>query len=120
VNVEQDVLANEISSLSGGNQQKVVIGKWLLAGAKVLLLYDPTRGVDIGTKAEIYRLMHDLAERGVSILFYSTELSEVTHLSDRVLVLYKARVVAELDGAGITDESVLAAAVGRTRASSDD
>jgi ribose transport system ATP-binding protein len=114
VNVAHDALDAEVSSLSGGNQQKVVIGKWVLAGSKILLLYDPTRGVDIGTKTEIYRLMQNLAEQGVSIVFYSTELSEVTHLADRVLVFYRSRVEAELDGLAISDEAVMAAALGRS------
>ena len=114
VNVARDALGSDVSSLSGGNQQKVVIGKWVLAGTRILLLYDPTRGVDIGTKTEIYRLMQELAEQGVSILFYSTELSEVTHLADRVVVFYRSRVEAELDGLAISDEAVMAAALGRS------
>lgn len=111
-NVPVGTLGLEVASLSGGNQQKVVIGKWILAGARVLLLYDPTRGVDIGTKAEIYHLMQALADQGVSILFYSTDLAEVTHLADRVIVFYRSKIVRELEGSAISEEAVLAAALG--------
>lgn len=117
VNVDHKVVGAEAGSLSGGNQQKVVIGKWVLAGAKYLLLYDPTRGVDVGTKFEIYRLMQELANEGVSILFYSSELPEVINIADRSLVFYRSHIVAEFDGDEQTEENVMAAAVGYGEAS---
>ena len=73
-------------TLSGGNQQKVIFGKMLLTEARILLLYDPTRGVDVGTKGEIFQLMRDLAAKGYAILFYSSDLPELVHVADRVLV----------------------------------
>ena len=81
-------------TLSGGNQQKVIFGKMLLTEARVLLLYDPTRGVDVGTKGEIFQLMRDLAAQGYAILFYSSDLPELVHVADRVLVLRDGRVAA--------------------------
>lgn len=101
-----------VGSLSGGNQQKVVIAKWLLTEAKILLLYDPTRGIDVGTKQEVYQLMRSLADQGVGILFFSTELPELVGMCDRVLVLYEGRIGRELQGEEITEENLVAAALG--------
>jgi ribose transport system ATP-binding protein len=98
-------------TLSGGNQQKVIFGKMLLSESRVLLLYDPTRGVDVGTKGEIFRLMRDLAARGYAILFYSSDLPELVHVADRVIVLRDGRVAALLEGDSISEESILGAAV---------
>lgn len=99
-------------SLSGGNQQKLVIGKWLLTEAKVYLLHDPTRGIDVGTKQEIYHLIRELADNGAAILFFSTELSELVGMCDRVLVLYEGRIFRELVGVDITEENIVSAALG--------
>jgi ribose transport system ATP-binding protein len=96
-------------TLSGGNQQKVVLAKLLATDAKILLFYDPTRGVDVGTKAEIFVLMRDLAARGYAILFYSTDLPELTHIADRVAVLSYGRVAATLEGDAIDEEAILRA-----------
>jgi ribose transport system ATP-binding protein len=112
LNISQTALRSEARALSGGNQQKVVIGKWVLAGAKYLLLYDPTRGVDVGTKVEIYRLMQELADEGISILFYSSEVPEIAEMADRVYVFYKGRIVAELEGDDQTEETILSAMIG--------
>jgi ribose transport system ATP-binding protein len=101
-----------VGSLSGGNQQKVVIAKWLLTEARILLLYDPTRGIDVGTKQEVYQLMRSLADQGVGILFFSTELPELVGMCDRVLVLYEGRIGRELEGVAITEENLVAAALG--------
>ena len=94
-------------TLSGGNQQKVVLAKLLMTEARILLFYDPTRGVDVGTKAEIFTLMRDLAARGYAILFYSTDLPELTHLADRVAVMSYGRVAAVLEGAAIDEQAIL-------------
>jgi ribose transport system ATP-binding protein len=94
-------------TLSGGNQQKVVLAKLLLTQARILLFYDPTRGVDVGTKAEIFILMRDLAAQGYAILFYSTDLPELTHVSDRVAVMSYGRVATVLEGEAITEEAIL-------------
>ena len=98
--------------LSGGNQQKVVLAKWLLTQAKVLLLDEPTRGVDIATKVELYQIMNDLANSGVSILLVSSELPEILGMSDRVLVLREGTLVGEFSRAQASEERVLAAAAG--------
>ena len=99
-----------VASLSGGNQQKVVISKWLLTDARILLLNDPTRGIDVGTKEEIYRLLRGLADAGTSILLYSTDYEELIGCCDRVLVLYSGRIVRELVGPAITETAIVASA----------
>jgi ribose transport system ATP-binding protein len=100
-----------VGTLSGGNQQKVLIGRWLLADARVLLLYDVTRGVDMATKNDIYRLVVELAAEGRSILYYSSDTEEVARLAHRVLVLREGRVAAELRGPGVGPEDIVSAAV---------
>ncbi|GGA28364.1 sugar ABC transporter ATP-binding protein [Paenibacillus physcomitrellae] len=95
-----------VDYLSGGNQQKVVIGKWLAAKPEILILEEPTRGVDVGAKAEIYSIIHQLAQEGLSILLISSEMPEVIGLSDRILVLYKGEVVHEF-GRGEADQEQL-------------
>jgi ribose transport system ATP-binding protein len=100
-----------VGTLSGGNQQKVVIAKWLLVSPDVILLNDPTRGIDVGTKQDIYRLMRDLAGEGRAILFYSTDYAELIGCCDRVSVMYDGRVVAELEGDSITEEAIVGAAL---------
>ncbi len=98
--------------LSGGNQQKVVIGKWLAMRPRVLLLDEPTRGVDIGAKQEIYRLMEELAEQGVAILFVSSEMEEVLSMSDRVLVMHEGKITGELTRDQLSEEAVMQLATG--------
>jgi len=98
--------------LSGGNQQKVVLGKWLAMQPRVLLLDEPTRGVDIGAKQEIYRLMEELAEQGVAILFVSSEMEEVLSLSDRVLVMHEGRIAGEIAHDALNEEAVMQLATG--------
>ena len=100
--------------LSGGNQQKIVLGKWLANNPKLLILDEPTRGIDVGAKAEIHRLMSELAGAGVAILMISSELPEVLGMSDRVLVMREGRLVAEFDRAHATSETVGAAMMGET------
>jgi ribose transport system ATP-binding protein len=107
-----------VSSLSGGNQQKVVVGKFLLTGARLLLLYDLTRGVDVGTKAEIFRMMQSLAERGYGILFYSSDLSELINVPHRVAVMFDGRVSAEFEGE-LDQEQLIAAMVGHAAAAGE-
>jgi ribose transport system ATP-binding protein len=102
-------------TLSGGNQQKVIFGKMLLTEAKVLLLYDPTRGIDIGTKGEIFQLMRDLAAKGYAILFYSSDLAELVHVADRVAVLRNGRLAAILEGDSVSEREILRAAMIETR-----
>jgi ribose transport system ATP-binding protein len=99
------------SSLSGGNQQKLVLAKWLMMAPRILLLNDPTRGIDVGTKQEIYALLRQLAEAGTAILFYSTDYDELVGCCDRVLVMYDGRVRRELAGAEITEHALISSAL---------
>jgi ABC-type sugar transport system ATPase subunit len=101
-----------VGNLSGGNQQKVVLAKWLLGKAKVFLFDEPTRGIDIGAKAEIYNLMVKLAQGGASIVMVSSELPEVLGMSHRILVIRGGRIVRELSRAEATPDVVIAAATG--------
>ncbi len=98
--------------LSGGNQQKVVLAKWLARGPKVLVLDEPTRGVDVGAKAEIYRVVEGLAAEGAAVLMISSDLEEVLRLSDRVLVMHEGRLAGEVKGADLSEEAVMELATG--------
>ncbi|MDG4874859.1 sugar ABC transporter ATP-binding protein [Mesorhizobium sp. WSM4935] len=100
-----------VGALSGGNQQKVVIAKWLMRQPRIILLNDPTRGIDVGTKQELYQLMRKLADAGAAILFYSTDYDELIGCCDRVLVLYDGAVKRELVGDGITEHALIASAL---------
>jgi ribose transport system ATP-binding protein len=104
--------ATRALTLSGGNQQKVVLGKWLAAGADVLIVDEPTRGIDVAAKMEIYTLLDRLAAGGAGIIMISSELPEVIGMSDRILVMHQGRAHALLDAAGVTQERVLHAALG--------
>jgi len=112
VEVDRRALWTRVGAFSGGNQQKIAIAKWLLAEARVLLLYDPTRGIDVGTKNELYALMRAYADAGGAILFYSTEIPELVHLADRVLVFYAGAVAAEIAGTDLSEEAILRATLG--------
>ena len=98
-----------VGTLSGGNQQKVLLGRWLLADSQILLLYDVTRGVDVATKQDIYELVIKLAADGRAILFYSSDTEEIAHLCHRVLVLREGATAEELDGPGISPEDLIGA-----------
>jgi len=100
-----------VTSLSGGNQQKVVIARSLLTSPRVLLMDEPTRGIDIGAKADVFRIMCDLAREGVAVLFVSSELKEVVAMADRALVMARGRITADLPRASITEAALGAAAV---------
>jgi ribose transport system ATP-binding protein len=100
-----------VGALSGGNQQKVLLGRWLLTGARILLLYDVTRGVDVGTKHEIFALITRLAGEGYAILLYSSDAEELAHLCHRVLVMRRGAIVAELPAARLSAEAIVAAAM---------
>jgi ABC-type sugar transport system ATPase subunit len=99
--------------LSGGNQQKVVIGRTLVSDTKVLILLEPTRGIDVGAKAEIHRIMIDLAKKGISIILSSSELPELVNLTDRTLVFYKGRINAEFNRENMDEEKLVAAQIGQ-------
>jgi ribose transport system ATP-binding protein len=102
-----DVPAN---TLSGGNQQKVVIAKWLMNKPAIILLNDPTRGIDVGTKQELYQLFRKLADDGAAILLYSTDYYELIGCCDRVAVFYDGSIVRELKGEAITEQALVASA----------
>ena len=104
-------LSDPVKTLSGGNQQKVVLAKWLALDPRCLLLMDPTRGIDVRTKAQIYRLLQELASEGLAIVLQSTDYEELIHLCDRVYVFYKGRVVRELSGDEATPDALIAASL---------
>ncbi len=104
-----------VMNLSGGNQQKVVLGKWLVSAPKLIILDEPTRGIDVGAKAEIYRIMRELADAGAAVLMISSELPEVLGMADRILVMHEGRLVAEFEGGRATEEEILTAATGGAR-----
>jgi rhamnose transport system ATP-binding protein len=106
-------LEDPVATLSGGNQQKVVLAKWLATEPAVLIVDEPTRGIDVGTKAEVHRLLSELATHGVAVLMISSELPEVLGMADRVLVMHEGRLTAELPRAAADEESVMRAATGR-------
>ena len=100
----------EVRRLSGGNQQKVTIARWVAGGVRTMLCFDPTRGIDIRTKHQIYPLLRDLAEAGAAVLFYTSELNEIQLVCDRAIVIFGGRVVAEIDAAGADEPALLRAA----------
>jgi rhamnose transport system ATP-binding protein len=108
-------LADPVGFLSGGNQQKVVLAKWLATEPKLLILDEPTRGIDVGTKSEVHRLMSELAGQGLAVLMISSELPEVLGMADRVLVMHEGRLTAEIGRDEADEESVIRAATGRVQ-----
>ncbi|MDQ7908765.1 sugar ABC transporter ATP-binding protein [Phytohabitans sp. ZYX-F-186] len=112
--VKAGALSDPVSTLSGGNQQKVVLAKWLSTSPKVLIVDEPTRGIDVGTKAEVHRLMSQLAADGVAVLMVSSELPEVLGMADRVLVMHEGRLVEEIARERADEESVMLAATGQS------
>ena len=109
--ISSDGVDGPVAELSGGNQQKVVIGKWLMTKPRIILLNDPTRGIDVGTKQELYQLMRRLAADGAAILFYSTDYDELIGCCNRVLVLYGGTVVRELAGADLNERNLVSSAL---------
>ncbi|MFC4768578.1 xylose ABC transporter ATP-binding protein [Effusibacillus consociatus] len=110
--IKAATLETAVGSLSGGNQQKVVLSKWLMANPKILILDEPTRGIDVGAKYEIYNLMNQLAEQGVAIIMISSELPEILGMSDRILVMHEGTIAAEFSRREATQESIMVAATG--------
>jgi ribose transport system ATP-binding protein len=106
-----------VQNLSGGNQQKVVLAKWLFTRSRVLIFDEPTRGIDVGAKVEIYKLMNELVRQGVAILVISSELPEVIGMCDRILVMHEGRIAGEVSGESATQEQIMALATGTAPAS---
>jgi ribose transport system ATP-binding protein len=103
-----------VKSLSGGNQQKALIGRWLASGVDIIVIEEPTRGVDVGAKAEIYRLLRSFVDQGGALLVLSRELLELIGLCDRILVVHDGRLVAQMPGNEATEQGILQAAIGST------
>ena len=100
-------------TLSGGNQQKVVLGKWLATEPKVLIIDEPTRGIDVGAKTEVYAVLSDLVRNGMAVLMISSELPEVLGMADRVLVMHEGRISAQIARADANEERIMRAALGQ-------
>jgi ABC-type sugar transport system ATPase subunit len=105
--VKADSVNTLIANLSGGNQQKVVIGKWLTRDMRILILDEPSRGVDVGARAEIHAIIRELAEQGVGVILISSEVEELPGLCDRVLVMVEGSIIGALEGENITKENIL-------------
>ena len=116
--IKSDGIDGPVSSLSGGNQQKVVIGKWLMNKPRIILLNDPTRGIDVGTKQEFYQLLTRLAGEGAAIIYYSTDYAELIGCCDRVLVLYNGSITRSLEGAELNERNLISAALNLPAATS--
>ncbi len=112
MSIKTPSLEQQVCYLSGGNQQKVVLAKWLCADPQLIILDEPTRGIDVGTKAEIYLLMRRLADQGAGIMMISSELPEVIGMSDRILVMSRGRIAGELQRREASEERILTLAIG--------
>jgi len=112
IRVKTPSIKQLVGNLSGGNQQKVVIAKWLMMNPKVLILDEPTRGIDVGSKAEIYELVDNLAKNGVAVIVVSSEMNEVMGMSDRIITMANGKIAAEFDAKNVTDKEILSAALG--------
>lgn len=110
--IKSPTVAKEVGLLSGGNQQKVVLAKWISLGPKVFLLDEPTRGIDVGSKSEIYQVIEEMANEGAAILFISSEMEEVLRVADRILVMHEGKLAGELQGEAMTEERVMQLATG--------
>ncbi len=113
LSIKTPSLQQRVKNLSGGNQQKVVIGKWLTADTDILIFDEPTRGIDVGAKSEIYRLLNDLAQQGKAIIMISSELPEILRMSHRIVVMCEGRITGELSAAEATQERIMTFATQR-------
>jgi ribose transport system ATP-binding protein len=113
LNVKTPGIETKVLNLSGGNQQKVVLGKWLAMTPRVMILDEPTRGIDVGAKAEIYRLMRELADGGAVILMISSDMEEVLNVSDRIAVMHEGEISGVLERADCNEQNVMQLAVGK-------
>ena len=114
LNVKAPTVEERVGNLSGGNQQKVVLAKWLSLAPRVLIFDEPTRGIDVGAKAEIYELMRNLARDGVAIMMISSDMEEVLGVSDRVAVMHEGRLTGILEREACSEEAIMRLAVGKT------
>jgi ABC-type sugar transport system ATPase subunit len=114
LNIRTQGIYQTVRGLSGGNQQKAVIARWLATDPKILILDEPTRGIDVGAKTEIYELLSDLTEKGVSVIVISSELHELLAIADRILVMCEGRITGELQHGEFSQEKIMSYAVGQT------
>ena len=112
INIRTPSLKQEVRNLSGGNQQKVVLAKWLYANSNVIIFDEPTRGIDIGAKEEIYKLMVQLAKQGKYILMISSDMPELIAMCDRVIVMRQGKIVGEIGQDQLSEESILTYSIG--------
>jgi ABC-type sugar transport system ATPase subunit len=115
LNIKTSSIKGLVEKLSGGNQQKVVIGKWLITEPEVLILDEPTRGIDVGAKIEVYRLMNKLVEEGVTVIMISSELPEIMGMSDRIIIMCEGEKVAEVSREDVTKEKIMEYSTGSFR-----
>ncbi|MEM7385280.1 MAG: sugar ABC transporter ATP-binding protein, partial [Verrucomicrobiota bacterium] len=115
LNIKTPTVSKEVGLLSGGNQQKVVLAKWISLEPKVFLLDEPTRGIDIGSKTEIYEVIEKMADEGAAVLFISSELEEILRVADRVLVMHEGRLSGQLNRSEMSEESIMQLATGTSR-----
>jgi len=109
--VKAPSIYTDIMALSGGNQQKVILGKWLLKKPEILIMDEPTKGIDVGAKSEFYKIMNNLTSQGVSIIMISSDMPELVSMSDRCIVISHGKISAELCGEEITQSNVLRYAI---------
>lgn len=107
MHIKTSSLELAVGKLSGGNQQKVSLGKWLFTGPKILILDEPTRGIDVGAKFEIYTIMNELIKQGMSIIMISSELNEIIGMSDRIYVMAEGAITGELSRENTTQEAIM-------------
>jgi ribose transport system ATP-binding protein/inositol transport system ATP-binding protein len=110
--IKASSIKQRVMNLSGGNQQKAVLAKWLLTEPRILIMDEPTRGIDVGAKAEIYSIMNDLVARGMAIIMVSSELNEIINMCDRLVIMNEGKIVAELDRHEFEQDSILHYALG--------
>jgi len=107
LNIKVGAITDKVASLSGGNQQKVMIGKWLATGAKIFIMDEPTRGIDVGAKSEIHNMLRELSKSGVNVIIISSELPEVIGMADRVIVMHEGAITGELQGKELSEETIV-------------
>lgn len=112
MNVKCGSIYDQTQYLSGGNQQKVVVGKWLETKPKILFMDEPTRGIDVGAKAEIYRIMNELTSQGIAIVLVSSELPEIMGMSDRIIVMYEGKITGHFERSEFSEEGIMTCATG--------
>ena len=115
LSIKTPTIQQRVKNLSGGNQQKVVIGKWLTANTEILIFDEPTRGIDVGAKSEIYKLLNELARQGKSIIMISSELPEILRMSHRIIVMCEGRITGELSSSEANQEAIMKLATQRSR-----